>query len=79
MRQEIGEVALYNMIVQESFDEIEDMEDDKFVKFLLTDRYGNNNLDKDSVIHLLSLIGGSSDKRLQNKELLILKTLAQWN
>ena len=79
MRQEIGEVALYNRIVQESFDEIEDMDDDKFVKFLLTDRYGNNNLDKDSVIHLLSLIGGSSDKRLQNKELLILKTLAQWN
>jgi hypothetical protein len=79
MRQEIDEVALYNRIVQESFDEIEDMEDDKFVKFLLTDRYGNNNLDKDSVIHLLSLIGGSSDKRLQNKEFLILKTLAQWN
>ena len=50
------------------------MSDDEYVKWLLTDRYGGNNMEVESVINFYSII--SSAAGWEEKELLTLKTLA---
>lgn len=50
------------------------MSENEFVRFLHKDKYGNDDIDKDSILSLLNLI--LNKKGFEDKEYIILKILA---
>ena len=50
------------------------MPDDEYVNWLLTDRYGDSQMEEESVLNFLSLINSAAD--WEEKEMILYKVLA---